>query len=106
MGIFLCIGTGYSLGACPDCDAGVMACWRDGVRLCLKTRSGFERPFFLNFFIDWRIKAAAVVRLAASGCIDDTTNIACFAVFVRQKNCSLSGPRWSFQKEPRGNLSG
>jgi hypothetical protein len=31
---------------------------------CRRTRSGFERPFF---------------RLAASGCIDDKTNIACFA---------------------------
>ena len=39
-------------------------------RLCLKTRSGFERPFF---------------HLAASGCIDDRTNIACFAVFARRK---------------------
>jgi len=38
-------------------------------------------------------KAAAVVRLAASGCIDDKTNIACFAVFARQKNGSLSGRR-------------
>jgi len=25
-------------------------------------------------------------RLAASGCIDDKTNIACFAVFARRKN--------------------
>ena len=46
------------------------------VRLCRKTRSGFERPF---------------VRLAASGSIDDRTNIACFAVFARQTNDSLSG---------------
>ena len=45
---------------------------------CRRTRSGFERPFF---------------RLAASGCIDDKTNIACFAVFARRKNCSLSGRR-------------
>ena len=43
----------------------------DCVRLCRKTRSGFKRPFF---------------RLPASGCIDDRTNIACFAVFARQKN--------------------
>jgi len=41
------------------------------VRLCLKTRSGFERLIF---------------RLMASGSINDTTNIACFAVFVRRKN--------------------
>jgi len=41
------------------------------IRLCLKTRSGFERLIFL---------------LTASGSIDDTTNIACFAVFVRRKN--------------------
>jgi len=45
---------------------------------CRRIRSGFERPFF---------------RLAASGCIDDKTNIACFAVFARRKNCSLSGRR-------------
>ncbi len=47
-----------------------------------------------------RIKAAAVVRLPASGCIDDKTNIACFAVFARRKNCSLSGRRRSFPTEP------
>jgi hypothetical protein len=47
---------------------------------CRRTRSGFERPFF---------------RLAASGCIDDKTNIACFAVFASRKNCSLSGRRRS-----------
>ena len=40
-------------------------------RLCLKTRSGFERLIF---------------RLTASGSIDDKTNIACFAVFARRKN--------------------
>ena len=45
---------------------------------CQRIRSGFERPFF---------------RLTASGCIDDRTNIACFAVFVRQKIASLSGRR-------------
>ncbi len=54
-------------------------------RLCRKTQSGFERPFF---------------RLAASGSIDDKTNIACFAVFARRKNCSLSGRRWSLPTEP------
>jgi hypothetical protein len=43
-----------------------------------RTRSGFERPFF---------------RLAASGCIDDKTNIACFAVFASLKNDSLSDRR-------------
>ncbi len=43
-----------------------------------RIRSGFERPFF---------------RLAASGCIDDKTNIACFAVFARRQNYSLSGRR-------------
>ena len=44
--------------------------WEDGPKLgaCRSIRSGFDRPFF---------------RLAASGCIDDTTNIACFAVFAR-----------------------
>ena len=45
---------------------------------CRSIRSGFERPFF---------------RLAASGCIDDRTDIACFAVFARRNNCSLSGRR-------------
>ena len=54
-------------------------------RLCWKTLSGFERPFF---------------HLAASGCIDDRTNIACFAVFARRKNRSLSGRRRGFQTEP------
>ena len=39
-------------------------------RLCLKTRSGFERLIF---------------RLTASGCIDDKTDIACFAVFAKRK---------------------
>ncbi|MCH8194237.1 MAG: DUF2461 family protein [Planctomycetes bacterium] len=46
-------------------------CADGNTRLCLKTPSGFERLVFL---------------LAASGCIDDRTNIACFAVFARQKN--------------------
>jgi len=45
---------------------------------CRRIRSGFERPFS---------------RLAASGCIDDRTNIACFAVFAKRKNGSLSGRR-------------
>ncbi len=39
-------------------------------RLCLRTRSGFER---------------LVLRLTASGCIDDTFNIACFAVLAGRK---------------------
>ncbi len=52
---------------------------------CRRTRSGFER---------------LISRLPASGCIDDKTNIACFAVFVRRKNCSLSGRRRSFPTEP------
>ena len=41
------------------------------IRLCLKTPPGFDRLVF---------------PLAASGCIDDRTNIACFAVFARRKN--------------------
>ena len=45
---------------------------------CRRTRSGFERPFF---------------RLVASGYVDDITNIACFAVIARRKNCSFSGRR-------------
>jgi hypothetical protein len=36
----------------------------EACRVCGRTRSGFERPFF---------------RLSASGGIDDKTNIACFA---------------------------
>ena len=55
------------------------------VRLCQSTRSGFERPFF---------------RLATSGCIDDRTNIACFAVFARRKNDALSGQRSGMPTEP------
>ncbi len=56
-------------------------------RLCLKTRSGVERPFS---------------RLAASGCIDDRTNppSADFAVFARRKNGSRLGRRRGFQTEP------
>ena len=65
--------------------AYAVAVERSRNRLCRKTRSGFERPFF---------------RLATSGCIDDKTNIACFAVFARRKNCSLSGQRRSFPTEP------
>ena len=75
-------------------------------RLCRKTRSGFEGPFFLNCCIFWRIKAAAVVHLAASGSIDDRANIACFAVFARWKNCSLSGRRRGFPTEPRASRPG
>ena len=60
---------------------------------CRRIRSGFERLFFLNRFncccrSNCRIKAAAVVRLTASGCIDDETDIAYFAVFARRKNAS------------------
>ena len=57
---------------------------------CRSIRSGFERPFF---------------RLTASGCIDDKTNIVCFAVFARRKNCSLSGRRASFPTKPRSDSS-
>ena len=60
--------------------------WENGQsRLCRKTRSGFKRPFF---------------HLAASNFIDDKTNIACFVVFARRKNCSLSGRRRSFPTKP------
>ena len=48
--------------------------------VCRRTRSGFERPFFPP---------------AASGCIDDRPNIACFAVLARRKNGSPSGRRRS-----------
>jgi hypothetical protein len=65
---------------CLGCNSFGRSISRYDSRLCRKTRSGFERPFF---------------RLAASGCIDDTSNTACFAVFARRKNCSLSGRRWS-----------
>ena len=57
--------------------------------LCRKTRSGFERLVF---------------RLTASGCIDDKTNIACFAVFARRKNARSRTRRWSFQTEPIPNF--
>ncbi|MCF7974812.1 MAG: PAS domain-containing protein [Phycisphaerae bacterium] len=43
---------------------------------CRRTQSSFERPFD---------------RLAASACIDDKTNIACFGLFANRSNCSLSG---------------
>jgi uncharacterized membrane protein len=43
---------------------------------CRRTQSSFERPFD---------------RLAASACIDDRTNIACFGLFASRSNCSLSG---------------
>ncbi len=49
-----------------------------GLGACRRIRSGFERPFF---------------RLAASGCIDDKTDIACLAVFARRKYGSLWGGR-------------
>jgi len=64
---------------------GIFGCL-SGIRLCLKTRSGFERLIF---------------RLAASGSIDDKTNIACFAVFARRKNARSRTRRRSFQTEPR-----
>ena len=51
------------------------------IRLCRQTRSGLERLFF---------------RLAASGCIDDKTNIACFAVFARRKKPLALGPTMEF----------
>jgi hypothetical protein len=54
-------------------------------RLCRTSRPGFERPFS---------------RLAASGSIDDKTNIACFTVFARRKKCPLSGRRWTLPTEP------
>ena len=60
-------------------------CADGNTRLCLKTPSGFERLIFL---------------LAASGCIDDRTNIACFAVFARQKNARSRAGRRSFQTKP------
>ena len=64
------------------------------VRLCLKTRSGFERLIF---------------RLTASGCIDDITNIACFAVFARRKTVSSRADdgvfRQSLVEESRSFLS-
>jgi len=51
-------------------------------RLCLKTRSGFVRLIF---------------RLTASGCIDDKTNIACFAVLPGEKTPAL-GPTTEFSE--------
>jgi hypothetical protein len=55
------------------------------MRLCLKTRSGFERLIF---------------RLTASGSIDDTANIACFAVFVRRKTARSRANDGVFRKSP------
>ncbi len=59
------------------------------IRLCLKTRSGFERLIF---------------RLTASppeADIDDKANIACFAVFAKRKTARSRTRRRSLQKEPR-----
>ena len=52
-------------------------------RLCLKTRSGFERLIF---------------RLAASGSIDDKADIACFAVFSRRKTARSRADDRAFRK--------
>ena len=49
-------------------------------------------------------EGSRVVRLAASGCIEDKTNIACFAVFGRRKKLPAFGRRRSFQKEPIANF--
>ncbi|MCH8193662.1 MAG: carbohydrate binding family 9 domain-containing protein [Planctomycetes bacterium] len=68
---------------------------RHRLRLCLKTRPGF--PSGLSLGVE---DERPFSRLAASGCIDDKTNIACFAVFARRKNGSLSGRRRCFQAEP------
>jgi len=56
---------------------------------CRRTRSGFERPFF---------------RLAASGCVDDKTNIACFAVFARRKMARSRADDGIIRQTPRANL--
>ena len=56
------------------------------VRLCLKTRSGFERLIF---------------RLTASppkADIDDKIDIACFAVFARRKNARSRADVGVFRK--------
>ena len=39
-------------------------------------------------------------RLAASGCIDESSGFACFAVLAIRRNPSLSGLRQRFQTEP------
>jgi hypothetical protein len=39
-----------------------------------------------------------VFRLTASGCIDDETNIACFAVFVRRKTARSRADDGVFRK--------
>ncbi len=82
----------------PLCVTAVTPSRAEGsVRLCRKTRSGFER---------------LILRLTASGCIDDKTNIACFGSLgvardrlCQAKNRSLSGRRRSFQTEPRTDFS-
>jgi len=61
-----------------------------GFRLCLKTRSGFERLIF---------------RLTASppeADIDDKTNIACFAVFARRKTVSSRADDGVFRQSLKG----
>jgi len=48
------------------------------IRLCLKTRSGFERLIF-----------HLAVPMYIGSCIDDKADIACFAVFASRKTaCS------------------
>jgi len=47
------------------------------IRLCLETRSGFERLVF-----------RPTVPMYIGSSIDDKTDIACFAVFARRKTVS------------------
>ena len=54
------------------------------VRLCLKSRSGFEQ---------------LVSRLTTAGCLDDETGIACFVVLVRPKMLAIESIT-DFQTEP------
>jgi len=68
------------------------------LRLCLKTRSGFQRLIF-----------RLTVPMYIGSCIDDITNIACFAVFARRKTVSSRADdgvfRQSLVEESRSFLS-
>ena len=44
-------------------------------------------------------------RLAASGCIDESSGLAAFAVLAIRRNPSLSGLRQRFQTEPSVYMS-
>ncbi len=92
---FLCVFLVTPEILCPDNPPGregrrSLAQTQGRIRLCRKTRSGFERLF---------------CRLAASGSIDDKTNIACFAVFARRKKPLALGPTTEFSNRAKQKQS-